>query len=172
MDDNISEKGKARIWTDYGLELEAECSIHNGKKYAYIPKFNQFVMYPTIIRNSKGEPIVYAPEQTHKGIDREFLIKLAKAQKYKVSLWKKIDETQELLECEFEANGAIDPHIFNNDLSPNMAADSLNVMRSKIMEFLHDMTDREKFTNIIFGFLMGIPAGGFLLMLGYMVFGK
>ena len=166
-----TEKGKAVIWTDYGTELpETQCILHHGHKYAYIPKYNQLVMHPVIIRDVKGKAKVYAPQQTHGNIPKKFWVELAKAQKYVVSLIYK-NAKGDITKCEVTCHGSIDPYIFNNDISPNFQSASRDVLFSKLLEFLLELTDKKMFTFILLGFGFGIPSGALLTIIAGVVFG-
>jgi len=153
---------KVRIWTDYGTERETDGILEKGLQFCFMPKEERIVFAP-MVRIVDGKKVVYAPDKTHGNLDHEFLLKLARAQKYKALFRKKIGD--EIFECECICTGTIDGDIFNNNISPEFARTAFDLARSKILEFLMDMTDKQMIAQLITGFFVGFPTGmGFLIV--------
>jgi len=156
------------VWTDYGTQYETEGLMTGDEEYCYLPKKSRIVVKPMTIR-AKDKTIVYAPEKTHGNLDKNFLIDLAKAQKYKIKLFhKNIDGL--VLESITECTGSIDPKIFNNSISPSFGTDGATVVRSKILQVLQEISDKQQMTMFIFGALAGIPTGIVLTFIAGSVF--
>jgi len=169
----MAEECIVRRWTEYNTEIETKGVLEKGLKYCFLPQENELIMHPMILHDARGNKIIYAPEQTHGNILKSFFTDLAKAQKYRVTILKKIlskgDTEPLILSCEIKATGSIDPTVFNNSISPQFASDSSELARSKVLEFLADLSDTQKFTQILLGFFIGLPSGCALMFIGYIL---
>ena len=167
---NNLQKVKVVVWTDYGTQYTTEGMMTGDEEYIHLTKKERIVVKPMLLRNEKGETIAYAPEKTHGNLDKKFLIDLAKAQKYTLKLFHKKDDGK-VLECITECTGFIDPHLYENTISPSFGTDASTVLRSKILNILQEMGSGQAITLFIMGLLAGIPTGAILMIIGGSVFG-
>ena len=158
------------VWTDYKTQYETLGLMTGDEEYIYIPAKSRIVIKPMLLRDEKNKLIAYCPDKTHGNLDAQFLIDLAKAQKSTLKLkYKKPDGG--VLETITECTGFIDSSIFDNKISPAFGTDASTILRSKILNILQSLDDKQQITMFIFGGLAGIPTGMILLLIGSSLFG-
>lgn len=187
------EKSIARLLTDNRNTYHFNCKIADDQRFAYIPTLLRIYVKPQVF-NEDGQNIIYTPEKDHGNARFENVKGIAEAQCYTTIIRCKdlneltrtdfhyIDKKQfndvkkelndnEQPYVEIYSTGTIDWNLFDNDISPDFAADSDLVLQSEILSFLRKTSDWKLVVIGIAVFCLGAFFGFITATLFDIVFG-
>lgn len=137
--------------------------LSDDNSFLYMPHMKRLFFNPKIYYE-KGSKIAFIPYMSHGDIKFDKLCKVSEAQKTDIMLkWQHGRKwiTTEIIKCQ----STIDWNLFDNDFSPRFSHLCFDLVNTKILTFLQDMSNVKFLMSLVISGLVGFISGAMLMLM-------
>ena len=143
------------VHTNGNIETLKKVLISEAELFVLVPTLNRVWMVDKIYYED-GKKVVYLPMKYHKTLDID---KVTFPTQYNILAKFRYMRKWQTFKIQ-SVTGSINLNAMDNDLSPDLIADSHKILKTKALEFLEEVPKRVWMLSIIISALIGIIVGG------------